>query len=252
MSRLRPLVAVGLIVLLAVVLVPQVKAADEIQRQSLGFSKNYFFYTMTSEVDHYNNKANANAHLESQEAYCPLPDHTDGWQWSFSNGVSFVAVGGPEDSVKEAFFITSLSGTGNDAQTTEIAVGILAFNAVIWGQDTDLSNAATSWITQQLGANSAGAQTQIGDKILLTLVDELSNGESYFAIEVVGQEVQPAPLPWWTILGIITGLIALCTFLYKAITYLRKRKSTKPTTTMPPPPPPPTYTIALTFRFSVN
>lgn len=240
MNCMSRVIAAVLIVLLTVVLVPQtgvLAQTPQIQHQSLGFSKQYFIYQMGEELDHYNNLKGSQASLENESSYYPLADRRDGWEWEFSSGVAVVAVGGPENNLEEALFVGALPNGCNNSQIREVAVGIFAFEDVIWGQGSDLSTAANDWIYQQLASDAPQSDTQIGDK-LVTWLYLYENGYSCFGIRVFGQEVAPAPLPWWTILGILTGVIGLSTAGWKAASYIGKKRKTLP----PPPPPPPAYT----------
>lgn len=225
MKSMSHLLATELILLTAVLFLPQIKAADT-QNQSLGFSKQFFFYEMEEKIDFFNGLMNTDIYLEKEETYYPLPDRRDGWQWKLPNGIAIVAVGGQENDLEEALFIGKTPG--NDTLAREMTTGICAFEWVIWTETEQRQN-ANDWVAQQLHSHAPETEKKIGNRVV-RWVYTTQDGYPAFGIRVFGEpKIQPG-LPWWTVLGIISGTIGLSTAGYKLINYFHQKSRARANT----------------------
>lgn len=185
---------------------------------------------MNQELDYYNTEYDTSVRLNNTAVYVPMPNQKDGWQWTFSNKISFVDVGGPEDNLEEAYFIAALPNDLTEREAEEIITEICAFTSVIWGEETDESVTAYLMIADQIISGTTGYSEQIGNKIIIT-VSTTVNEIPCLAIGIMGQKIiDPLP-PWWTFLAITSGTIGVSTFIYKVYKHFKGHK-------LPPPPPP--------------
>ncbi len=218
MKTLSRLAVVVLIVTLSFVLTAShVSAADKdaVKYQSLNFTKAYFFYSLNESLASYNNLYGTNLYLEQSEAYLLLPNNKDGWWWNISSGIASVAVGGRDSNIEEAYYLTTPSNMA--ASTHETKTARFAFEAVLFTDD-DQRILADDWIDQQLNSAAIENKTVIGDRTMWFLRSQDANPYAY--LRVLGAPEQPAPvapLPWWTILGIISGIIGVSTFVYRQL-----------------------------------
>lgn len=212
----------------------------ETEYSSLGISKQYFLYTMNEELDYYNYELDTSVTLYNTGVYRAMPNQKDGWQYTFSNEISFVEVGGPDSDLEEAYFLAAIPEDITDNEISEFFTEICAFTAVLWDKETVEYETAYSWIFDQIINGDSGFSQKVGNKIITTISTTLYDIPC-LAIGVVGEEVITLP-PWWTFLGIASGTIGISTFIYRLYIHFKKKNASKgptqnPTDPLPPPPP---------------
>ena len=190
--------------------------------KDLGFSKNFFFTAMQSELTYNNLLLGSSIQLDNDVRYYPFSEQIDGWACNFDNGMGYVGVAGPEEAVTKAFYVVRIY-TENDTILLNNAAALIAFEKILFPNEPENTQAG------EFLHNEESQQSEpilVGDKFIQTSY-EFKGNHYLFSVFVYGQPKQDAPLPWWTILGIIGTTISLSTFAWKMVGYFKKRSANK-------------------------
>jgi hypothetical protein len=212
---------ISLIVLLFMQPCANATNQQNINYQSLNITKEQFFKDIENKIQYYNNLYGTNISLDSTELYSPLPRGEDGWYRYFTSGFGSLAVKGPENNIEEVYYITYF--LNDETLNQEAKVARYAFEETLF-EDNEQRIRADNWFDLQLLINTIENRTVLGERTLWYLSAPGEHPYSFFCILGAPESLPPGfNLPWWTILSIISAIIAIITAGYKAYRYFSAR-----------------------------